>query len=100
MPVIFTLGTEYFSRLKCPGNTKIEFLCNTISALGLLGTKVGVMLRQGSEEWQEHRPSIRLHQATCSLKTLAVFLIPAGTSLSDLQGAPQLPQSHISKEIG
>lgn len=79
MPVIFTLGTEiFFSRLKCSGNTKkLNFSLQHHLSSGLLGTKVGVMLRQGSEEGgSTGHPSVA--SSNLQSKTLAV-LIPAGT---------------------
>ena len=58
MPIIFTLETEIFSRLKCSGNTKIEFLFATLSQLRAPGHQGRCNAEAGFRGGWEHRPSI------------------------------------------
>lgn len=68
----------FFLGLNAQETQKLNFSLQHHLSSGLLGTKVGVMLRQGSEEGgSTGHPSVA--SSNLQSKTLAVFLIPAGT---------------------
>ena len=88
MPVIFTLGTEMFSRLNAQETQKVNFPLHYHLGSGLLGTEAGVMLRQGSGEGGS-TGHLSVASSNLQSKTLAVFPDSCRDLPSDLQGAPR-----------
>ena len=76
--VVSSFSFIFFLGLNAQETQKLNFSLQHHLSSGLLGTKVGVMLRQGSEEGgSTGHPSVA--SSNLQSKTLAVFLIPAGT---------------------